>query len=297
MSRSTVIALLVGVIALTPLQAVAVGVDATPAPEPEPPPAASAPAPAPSGTPLVLRSDTAAAPRASSDLGLATKIGACALIVGAAVWAFKRRRAANKTEPGATGSLALLSRLSLGARTEVCVVEVDGQRLVLGITPQSIRTLSVTGIDSEVLDAEPAPVERAPEPRERERERVVPAAPPARPADVDDRIDEEDAPRVSRRDINQTGVQRISRAPHEGLLKLFERTRSLSRSGAEDAEPEAATERERRTPVREPERAAASDDRPAPRRAPDDAPRARSTASRVAVEGQARGLASLRAKR
>lgn len=298
MRRLTVMALFASVIALTPLQAGAsepappsVETDATP-----PAPSAAAPSP---GTPLALKTDgPSASPRSSGEMGIATKVGACALILGAAAWAFKRRRNASKTDLGAKGSLALLSRLSLGARTEVCVIEVDGQRLVIGVTPQNISTLSVAGLESTL--AEPEPIAAAPRLADmRDRSSLSNALP--QDIDGDDRAETSDEePRLSRREINQTGVQRIARAPHEGLLRLFERTRSLTRNAPADEMSEAAPapERERdRRAGRDIERNAEPEERPNARRNADEAPRARAASARASVEGQARGLAALRAKR
>lgn len=299
MSRATVIALLAGVIALTPVTVEASEAAAPPpasASEPEaaPPPQTSATAPT-TGTPLVLKSEApSASARPSTDLGVATKVGACALVLGAAVWAFKRRRATAKADPDAKPALSLVSRLSLGNRTEVCVIEADGQRLVLGITPQSISALTVVGLDHALVEAEPSL-----EPS-RER-RPAPRLPPIETTERTTTPDREELtdepPTVSRREINQTGVQRISRAPHEGLLRLFERTRTLTRSPGPETEETPAEPRERRHATRDVGRIAEAEERPLPRRVQEDPPRARAASSRAHVEGQARGLASLRSKR
>lgn len=286
MSRASVIALLVGVIALAPLSAHAAPELAASAADVEAEPAAT-----PAATPLTLKSDPAAAsPRSSSDLGLVTKIGACALILGAAAWVFIRRRSATKTDPAAKGALSLVSRLPLGARLEVCVVEVEGQRLVLGVTPQSISTLSVTGLDSALMDGDPVAAEPSvPEAR------VRPAQ--ERPARAPDRAEpplEIDEPRRSWRETNQTGVQRITKAPPEALLRLFERNRSVTQSGASAVDSEYEHDEE---PPRASHRPAEPSDRPEPRRTRQETPRPRSAQAQPTLEGQARGLASLRAKR
>lgn len=286
MRRASVIALLVSVTALAPLsahatpEASASGAEADTAPTAQPAPAAAA-------TPLALKAEpTGASPHASSDLGIATKVGACALILGAAAWAFKRRRSAAKADPGAKGALSLVSRLPLGARLEVCVIEVEGQRLVLGVTPQSICTLSVAGLEGALVDTDPGPIEpRATEPRERPT-----LGAPAQRADRDERPAEDDEPRPSWREINQTGVQRISKAPPEALLRLFERNRS--------AEPASERESERESePGPQPERPSAPVERSEARRHRQETARPRPAGARPTLEGQARGLASLRAKR
>ncbi len=63
----------------------------------------------------------------------------CAIVVGA-LWLLKRR-----LKPSAASKppvLDVISRKSVGVRSEICIVRVDGHRLLLGITPNSIQRLA-----------------------------------------------------------------------------------------------------------------------------------------------------------
>lgn len=104
---------------------------------------AQAPAPVETAKPLQLRESHDAhpitlAPEPAS--GAMWKIGAILAVLGAIAWALKKSRAP-KSE-GAVKSLEVLRRLSIGVRTELIVVDVDGQRLLLGVTPNAIQTLA-----------------------------------------------------------------------------------------------------------------------------------------------------------
>jgi flagellar biogenesis protein FliO len=107
------------------------------------------------GTPLEVRPsrplETAAPEPASSAW---TKIGLCGLIVAGAVAFYMKKRV-----PGAVTaapSIKVAARTSIGVRSEIILVDVDGHRLLLGVTPSSVRTLSV-------LPAEPSLAAETPE--------------------------------------------------------------------------------------------------------------------------------------
>ncbi len=78
------------------------------------------------------------APAPSSGLGY--KLLACALIVGGAAWLLKRRGQKPKV---AEAAMSIVTRTSIGVRSELMLVTVDGQRLLLGVTPGSIARLAV----------------------------------------------------------------------------------------------------------------------------------------------------------
>jgi flagellar protein FliO/FliZ len=105
----------------------------------------SAPEPPPSSTTtqLALRPDHPAAPlqlaNDASGTTLGWKLLAVAIVVGGVVYALRRRSAAQP----ATADLVIVRRVSLGLRNELLVVNVDGQRLLLGVTPHSIHSLAV----------------------------------------------------------------------------------------------------------------------------------------------------------
>jgi flagellar protein FliO/FliZ len=124
-------------------------------------------------TPLQLR-ETKEAPHA---LELAPepaanslwKLGAILALMGAGAYALKKHN--EKNRPAETvRSLQVLKKLSIGVRTELMVVDVDGQRLLLGVTPSSIQTLASL--------PDPEPVEM----QEPERESSSRISPTVRPA-------------------------------------------------------------------------------------------------------------------
>ena len=58
-------------------------------------------------------------------------------------------------------SLQVLKKLSVGVRSELLVVDVDGQRLLLGVTPSTITTLaSIPEVELEGAAAEAEKVEK-----------------------------------------------------------------------------------------------------------------------------------------
>ena len=56
------------------------------------------------------------------------------------LWMFKRRMGKGAVEK--TPALDVICRKSVGVRSEICIVTVDGHRLLLGITPNSIQRLA-----------------------------------------------------------------------------------------------------------------------------------------------------------
>lgn len=121
--------------------------------------------PPPADRPLVLRR-TADKPlelsSGSSTDGLWVKLAACGLIVGGAVWALRKRGLL--TPPPKAHPMTILGRTSIGVRSELLLVDVDGQKLLLGVTPSSISRLAVLPVhgdapslaDELVDPAEPA---------------------------------------------------------------------------------------------------------------------------------------------
>ncbi|MGA2450030.1 MAG: flagellar biosynthetic protein FliO [Polyangiaceae bacterium] len=107
------------------------------------------PSPSPSGsttespTPLALRSNQPSIPlKLSGDSEPATlgwKLALMALVIGGGIYGLRRRSLSRP--PNA--DLVVVRRASVGFRSELLVVNVDGQRLLLGVTPQSIHTLAV----------------------------------------------------------------------------------------------------------------------------------------------------------
>jgi flagellar biogenesis protein FliO len=171
------IAVALGGIALTPAaraqQAPAPGTPAAaPGPAPLGVPDISPPAPsltppavpdtslaAPSPTPLALRPGKPLElahepPRA----GLGWKVLACiAILCGAAFYARRRLQPARVDD----GRLTIVRRTAIGIRSELLVVHVEGQRLLIGVTPHAIQSLAVLDGDDAVSLPSEAPVAAA----------------------------------------------------------------------------------------------------------------------------------------
>jgi flagellar protein FliO/FliZ len=100
-------------------------------------------APNSQGTPLQLRGSASAAteePVAPSTIGW--KLATMAAIAAGGAFYLKRKQASNVAPARA---IRVVSRVAVGVRTELVVVEVDGQRLLLGITPASVQRLASLG--------------------------------------------------------------------------------------------------------------------------------------------------------
>lgn len=106
------------------------------------PSSTSAGSAAPASTPLGLRStkplELADEP-AQTTLGW--KLGALVVLGGFAAWAWKKRSTGATVAD--TSDLRILRRTSIGVRSELLVVEMDGQRLLLGVTPNAIQNLYI----------------------------------------------------------------------------------------------------------------------------------------------------------
>lgn len=138
-------------------------------------------APAPTtGTPLGVR------PQKALDLaqeppstGLGWKLAAVVLVGAGAAWAWRKRGAAvSLTE---TPSLRILRRTTIGVRSELLVVDIDGQRMLLGVTPSSIQNLYISPLPEGEADheASPAAPEVDDEPLPTRETRRLPTARPA----------------------------------------------------------------------------------------------------------------------
>ena len=113
--------------------------------------------PAASGIPLAIRPKPIVLAPDSSDSGLGWKIVAfLALVGGGAYYLRKRGRPAGVA---ADGRLTIVRRASIGIRSELLVVNVEGQRLLIGVTPNSIQSLAILEADEpeQVRAADPQP--------------------------------------------------------------------------------------------------------------------------------------------
>jgi flagellar protein FliO/FliZ len=152
---------------------------------------ALADAPEPPATPLVTRPSrplTLASANESTPLGYKVVAGA-GVALAAALWLRNKKRSTR----GATSKsrIDVLTRTSVGVRNELLVVDVEGTRLLLGMTPGSIQTLSVLEIPEEpetpeaLEEHEDAPVSEA-QVRRRALVQARVAEPPA--SDLNERV-------------------------------------------------------------------------------------------------------------
>ncbi len=69
------------------------------------------------------------------------KLGVCGLIVAGGAYLFRKRGLFKA--PVRTHTMTIVARTAIGVRSELLLVEVDGQKLLLGVTPGSISRLAV----------------------------------------------------------------------------------------------------------------------------------------------------------
>ena len=60
------------------------------------------------------------------------------VLIAALAWASKRF---NLNLPGSSADMKLISAMSVGPKEKVMLIEVEGERLLIGVTPQQINTL------------------------------------------------------------------------------------------------------------------------------------------------------------
>ncbi len=149
-------------------------------------PAAAAPAP-PDATPLALHVPAAAKPLAlapqSEGLGLGYKLLAV-LAIGGAVALYLKKKRGPKIDGIVPAKIDILARSGIGVRSQLVVVEVEGTRLLVGMTPSAIQTLAVLQTpedDNVAAEARAAAIEDRLE-QERDALEVV------RPANLGDRV-------------------------------------------------------------------------------------------------------------
>ena len=85
-------------------------------------------------------------------IGVVLRVALSLGAVFALIW-YAQRKIGKGRKVRSTAAIGLVTRQSLGAKSSVVVVEVDGQRLLLGVTEQSITVLQTTPIP----EPEPAP--------------------------------------------------------------------------------------------------------------------------------------------
>jgi flagellar biogenesis protein FliO len=89
--------------------------------------------------------------------GLGWKIVAVMALLGGAAFYLRKRVGAKRVEDG---QLTIVRRAAVGIRSEILIVDVEGQRLLLGVTPHSIQSLAVLdGDDAATPNAFVAPTQ------------------------------------------------------------------------------------------------------------------------------------------
>jgi flagellar biogenesis protein FliO len=139
---------------------------AAPAAAAAPPPVAASKPAAPAAEaplPLQLRSSPPKPPLTLATEGPTSgwwyKLLACALIVAGVVWLIKKRKLL--VRPEREQSLKIVERAAIGVRSELLLVRVEGQKLLLGITPSAISRLAVLPDGAEEPLSAQAPLDRA----------------------------------------------------------------------------------------------------------------------------------------
>jgi flagellar biosynthetic protein FliO len=80
--------------------------------------------------------------------GWGYKLALCGIIIAGAVWLLKKR--ALLKPPAQTHAMTIVGRTPIGVRNELILVDVDGQKLLLGVTPSSITRLAVLPVLGDV---------------------------------------------------------------------------------------------------------------------------------------------------
>ena len=84
------------------------------------------------------------------------KLIACAIIICGAVFMWRRRALLQVVKQ--THAMKILTRTAVGVRSELLIVNVDGQKLLLGVTPSTISRLAVLpDDDAAIAEAPPEP--------------------------------------------------------------------------------------------------------------------------------------------
>jgi len=167
-----------------PPPAVVVAPAAAAAPPPAVAPPTAVPAPDASATLLAARPAAPAKPLAlapaSEGLGLGYKILAI-VAIGGAVALYLRKKRGPKVAGIVPSKIDILSRSSIGVRSQLVVVEVEGTRLLVGMTPNAIQTLAVLQTPEDDNVAAEARASEVEDRLERDREMI-------RPANLGDRV-------------------------------------------------------------------------------------------------------------
>jgi flagellar biogenesis protein FliO len=76
---------------------------------------------------------------AHSSTGAAGKLALFAIVVAGGLWIWKQR--AKKGPKAEEAELRVIRRTTIGVRSELILLELEGQKLLIGVTPSSMQTL------------------------------------------------------------------------------------------------------------------------------------------------------------
>lgn len=93
------------------------------------------------GAPRVCAEEMIAADAAGNMLRMLMGLGVVILLVFALAWLARRASVMKFLNRGGEGPIRLLGQLSLGTRERLLLVEVDGQKILLGVVPGRITRL------------------------------------------------------------------------------------------------------------------------------------------------------------
>jgi flagellar biogenesis protein FliO len=146
---------------VTGLALFATGLTGTASADPTPTPVEVLDAPT-TQTPLQVRPSKPLALESSpKGASVGWKLLGMVLVAGAGFWLWKRRP--SRPSPLVVPELAILRRTRLGVRSELVLVDLDGQRILLGVTPHSVQNLYIVPdaeTDEPDVDIETSPYAR-----------------------------------------------------------------------------------------------------------------------------------------
>lgn len=112
----------------------------------------------PQGTPIQLRPNGPGESAGSTTTNMGLKLLAVAAVLGGAALFLRRRKNTllqTGALPGRNFTPRVLGRTGIGVRSELLVVDVDGQKLLLGVTPSAVSTLTVLTEEPKEAPLEP----------------------------------------------------------------------------------------------------------------------------------------------
>ena len=92
----------------------------------------------PAGKPLELRPNRSSDGSGAGGFGIGMKLAAIAAVFGGAFLLFKRKNGGFASPRSVGVGPRIVSRTAVGMRNELLVVEVEGQRLLIGVTPAAM---------------------------------------------------------------------------------------------------------------------------------------------------------------